>query len=65
VVRLGTQVADEVRRRIQQAHWAAAATNTTPYTRSAGCSATAQNTSPRSSKPKSGTASRRATRPMR
>jgi transposase len=62
VVRLGTQVVDEVRRRVQQTPWAAAAASTTRCIRSAGCSGTAWNISPSASRPRSAVASTPAPR---
>jgi transposase len=61
VVRLGTQVVDEVRRRVQQETLGRRGHKTTRSTRSGDCSGTASNTSPTSSRPRSATVSPPAT----
>src|SRR5688572_30179211 len=57
VVRLGTQVVDEVRRRVQQDTLGRRGHKHARSTRSEGWSGTASNTSPRSSRPRSATVS--------
>ena len=65
VVRWGTQVVDEVRRRVQQDTLGRRGHKHDPLYKIAGCSATVLSTSPTSSKPRSVDASTRVTRHMR
>jgi transposase len=65
VVRLGTQVVDEVRRRVQQDTLGRRGHKHDPLYKIRGCSATASNTSPSASRPSSAAASTPATHKMR